>query len=756
MPIELISQPLKTSTFSIPSYYASIISENENEYQVKFIFNMQRSDFENKDISKLKIKFYPENYSNQKTDQTTKVINKQTKEYDNVEKSKSETNQLLMESVVNLQNYNVKIKKKRRVLSKISPLNKNDSSGSNIDVKEINLFIIKIFKVDPSYVLKNYLKLGNKEFKDLANYYLTTTNQNIAVNYPRYQTISDQSEPDTIFMSHIVKIPKIIQGAKLKKFDLVFELFAEKDVVSSFETLTKKLDLDDLFNNTYSLKEPAFTESTNKTSCKLSATTLDELANRLFLQKKTIDYNGSTSFYKNIDARIVSKDNSFEIYDPQDENKINIYRCVSTFDQINSDRSIYKNLVTGRLSFLDSTVMLTSNSTKDRAVMIELLNIPSEVLTYKLEKKLLLQGSQGGYDGKTVLVSNFKNKDDKIVFDYNVIKNRTYEYILTYRLKNNSHVTSVSKLHKYLEPQTTISTQVTNPVMSSSPNGDAVITFNVTSKFEQNNNELLKSALENAGIGEQFANEIKGEKAFFQDLLFFKVKRINLSTSPGIEEEFKDFLDVSADFSDNELNRNTSGVSKLDLSQLYRYEIRAFLKNPITLLPKYVKVIEAQTINGTYYKRRAYRPYKWFQKSVLETGTTNSENEDGQVVDSPFLQDSDIGVVATVELDTLKRILGVKNVLANRITVEKINLKWDIKNSGDYYDHFVIVKEVNHVRKILTTTHNKSYVDIINAEKDMGNIRYYVTPVYYDYTVGTTVASQIITIDPEEYDQSQS
>lgn len=713
---------------------------------------MQRTDFD-KGISKLKLKFYPENYSNQ-NDNQIKIIDKQTKEYENVEKSKTEINQLLMESIVNLQNFNIKIKKKRRILSKISALNNSNSTGSNIDVKDTNLFIVKIFNLDPSEALKNYLNLGIQAIKNLENYYLTTTNQNIVVNYPRYQIVNDQNESNVVFMNHVVKIPKIIGGAKIKKFDVVFELFTEKDVISSFESVTKKLDLENLFNNAYSLKEPLLTESTNKNSCKLNATVKDDLANKLFLQKKTIDYNGSISFYKNLDSRVVTKDNSIEIHDSQDSNKINIYRCVSTFDQINSDRSIHRNVVTAKqFYFLDSTVMLISNSTQDKAVRIELLNVPNEVLTYKLEKKLLLQDSQGGYDGKTILVSNFKNKDDKIVIDNNVAKNRTYEYFLTYRLKNSSQVTSVSKLHKYLDPQTVISTEITDVNINPTSNGEPEVTFSITAKIEQNNNQLLKSALENAGIGEQFANEIQGEKAFFQNLLFFKVKRINLSTSPGIEEEFKDFLDVSSNFKDDEFSRKNSGVSKLDLSQTYQYEIRAFLKNPIELLPKYIKVIEAVTINGTTYKARAYRPYKWFQKSVLESGCTNSENEEGNIINSQFLQDSDIGVVNTIKLDSLKKILGVKNVSANRITVEKIALKWDISNSGDYYDHFVIVKEANHVRKILTTVHNKSYVDTIDSVKDMGNIRYYVTPVYYDYTTGTTVASQVITIDPEEYDK---
>lgn len=768
VPIELISKPLKTSTFSVPSYYASIVDENNQEYHVKFIFNIQRTDFDfsikiaddngsqntSNGVSKLKIKFYPENYAINENLTNKEFKNKQTKEYDNIEFSKIENDQLLLEYIVDLSSYKPPTyPKARRILSKISsPLKDDTSLDSNIDIKETNLFVIKTFKIDPSTVLKEKLfNKGTKEYKNLANYYLKNALKNLSINYPRYETIIDQNAISTIFMSHIVKIPKKIKGEKIRKFSVVFEPCTQDTYIPTFESVTKNLDLEDLLNNASSLKEPEFTQSINKNYNKLCATLKDNLTNKLFLQKKTIDYNGSTSFYKNINSAALVKDNSIEVSDLQESNKINIYRCISTFDQATSDRSTYKNLVAGQLSFIDSTIMLPSNSGQDKAVKIELLNVPSEVVTYKLEKKVLLQNSDG-YDGGMILVSNFRNKDDTIVMDYNVVKNKTYEYFLTYRLKNGNQIASISKLHKYLDPQTVISTDITDVTISENYNGEPKVTFSITAKIEQSHSELLKSALENAGIGEQFAKEIQGEKAFFQNLLFFKVKRINLSASPGVEEEFKDFLDASS-FEDDELSRKNSGVSKLDLSQTYQYEIRAFLKNPIELLPKYIKVVEQVTINGTTYKARAYRPYKWFQKSVLESGTTNSENEDGNIINSQFLQDSDIGVVNTVKLDTLKKILGVRNVSANRITVEKITLKWDISNSGDYYDHFVIVKEVNHVRKILTTTHNKNYIDTIDSAKDMGNIRYYITPVYYDYTVGTTVASQVITIDPEEYDQ---
>ena len=77
-----------------------------------------------------------------------------------------------------------------------------------------------------------------------------------------------------------------------------------------------------------------------------------------------------------------------------------------------------------------------------------------------------------------------------------------------------------------------------------------------------------------------------------------------------------------------------------------------------------------------------------------------------------------------------------------------------IESSIDEYDHFVIVKESNGgKRKILTTSRDLMYVDEIRST-DAGTIIYYITPVYNDYTVGTTIRTNSIIVDPEELDSA--
>ena len=45
------------------------------------------------------------------------------------------------------------------------------------------------------------------------------------------------------------------------------------------------------------------------------------------------------------------------------------------------------------------------------------------------------------------------------------------------------------------------------------------------------------------------------------------------------------------------------------------------------------------------------------------------------------------------------------------------------------------------------------YVDEIRLT-DAGTIIYYITPVYNDYTVGTTIRTNSIIVDPEELDSA--
>jgi hypothetical protein len=98
-------------------------------------------------------------------------------------------------------------------------------------------------------------------------------------------------------------------------------------------------------------------------------------------------------------------------------------------------------------------------------------------------------------------------------------------------------------------------------------------------------------------------------------------------------------------------------------------------------------------------------------------------------------------------------LLEIKSASAKRADIKTVFINWKIDASLEEYDHFVIVKESNGKRAILATTHNLKYADVIKLS-DVGTIIYYITPVYNDYSVGPTIRTNSIVVNPEEFDGS--
>ena len=197
--------------------------------------------------------------------------------------------------------------------------------------------------------------------------------------------------------------------------------------------------------------------------------------------------------------------------------------------------------------------------------------------------------------------------------------------------------------------------------------------------------------------------------------------------------------------------RFKNNISNINLLDSYKYQIKAYLKNPLTLLTNNVFISKPKIDQRTGRTRKIsiYKPYKWFQKSVLRTGTLLSENSNG-TLNVPFLnQDEYIGVAAEQTMSKLSQTMStITNCNATRLDKNNILIKWDV-DLLDHYDHFVIVKESAQQRNILTTTHKNLYLDEV-SEKDAGIIYYYIIPVYANYDVSTAISTSIV-IDPREF-----
>jgi histone acetyltransferase (RNA polymerase elongator complex component) len=66
------------------------------------------------------------------------------------------------------------------------------------------------------------------------------------------------------------------------------------------------------------------------------------------------------------------------------------------------------------------------------------------------------------------------------------------------------------------------------------------------------------------------------------------------------------------------------------------------------------------------------------------------------------------------------------------------------------YDHFIIVKEVNQKREFLGAFSQFETTDLIK-KSDMGLVSYHIIPVFKNYDVGSSLQSNSIILDPQEF-----
>jgi len=233
----------------------------------------------------------------------------------------------------------------------------------------------------------------------------------------------------------------------------------------------------------------------------------------------------------------------------------------------------------------------------------------------------------------------------------------------------------------------------------------------------------------------------------FGKLIAHQVVRVNMKN--GLREVFLDFL-PNGSFVDDIQSRQKFSISEIDDSSSYLYEIRTFLRNPLSLFRDYVKTVTVTMGQGT--KTYYYRPYKWRQPTTLSTGTILSQdNEKNIISQKSLLEDGEIGVTASYLATNLSKIKSATNLIAERIDLHKVKISWEISEDFSEYDHFVVVKEVNGHRKILGAFSSIEIIDNLDEDNDLGTVAYYVTPVLNDYSVGTTNRTNSIFVDPEDF-----
>lgn len=781
-------QPKLEHSLLVPQYFATLIEENNGTYIVDFAFNIKRHDIVTRNIKKLKIKLRKANY--QETTQTIKAPSTSsamsilTTGINNLQKAQTIESSIILEETIDLAELSLKYQDKRRQLQSFAPINPSSQiqklrelQNDTFTLRDKNLAVIKNIRIDPSEAITNDSYKNESFVNSLLNHYLFYSVSSLPKDITYYSSLETNRKKPVLYLNHKVKIP--VSYAK-ENIEVTFELYTDEQPNSLvFKERKTTFNIQNLiFYRNAKLTKPSIEEASNRLGVQgVRISQLDAAASGIQLQKKVINTAGFISNYSTIESSETSfkeknslSDNSFLDFVPVTNSisEIEIYRCVA-YDSSTSSKllSAYKNIVVGTVPYIDSTTMLISSNQAEKAVEINIQNVPPDALEFKILKRKFLKNSFGSGEtldnGKNVRPSEQHieltrflptRPSPQRVLDTNVNPGDLYEYSVKYKLSNGLEKHSAFKVHKFVDSSKVKPIKVNISEVSTRQTNEGVsVSFNITGVSETEKNDLIVNALQQVGLDAVYQEEFQKIKDKFQDLVFYKVTRINLSVSPAIEEEFKDIVRDGL-FVDNASKRSNSGIADIDLNYDYLYEIRAYYKNPISLLRDLVVTVPETTsvaTGGTVKKGYSYKPYKWLQKRSLDSGTLPAETSTGDIIETSFIEDGDIGVVATLKIDRLDKFLEIKTAAAKRIDMQTISVNWKVESSLENYDHFVVVKQANKNRKIVVTTKDLRYIDTITRE-DVGTIIYYITPVYNNYEVGPTVRTGTIIVDPEELD----
>ena len=143
----------------------------------------------------------------------------------------------------------------------------------------------------------------------------------------------------------------------------------------------------------------------------------------------------------------------------------------------------------------------------------------------------------------------------------------------------------------------------------------------------------------------------------------------------------------------------------------------------------------------------------------MEEGTYFAEDSQGNLINHSQMDADELGVKATVLVPPMTQNLQIGSPILERVDSKTVKLTWNLRVNIKAYDHFVVTKEVNGIKKILGCFMNNEIIDELKVDKppddtsghDFGTLLYYVTPVLNDFSILPSARSNAIIVDPFEF-----
>jgi len=420
-----------------------------------------------------------------------------------------------------------------------------------------------------------------------------------------------------------------------------------------------------------------------------------------------------------------------------------LYRVVATGDR-GSQGFEFTNVVIKPQIFMPMKTVSLSVSMTDIGTNIDVRSIPIDAVAIGVMKRNVTfhDVDYVVIDKIITITDDVRTSDHFSVQDLDVIDGCVYEYVA--KLIYSSGLSEIAG-HTYVEYVSDkpgrVDLKITD--LSVSHNEDEPnVTFTIVTNVIDDDLDVIKMLLEKQGVYDLFKDEITNEREFLKGLIAHNVDRVDLTT--GARETFGV---VTQDIFDDQNMRRNSSVSPLKYGHKYRYDVSTLIRYPETLFDSFFK----EKIDSVTKKSYVFKPSKFFHPLALLKGILLTQEGLKTMYSKDALSHGIIGTVAEVEVSFDVEPARVIDPAAAQFDHENVVVTWSLRGLIDQVDHFLIMKDVNGVRTVVGKAHsefesnNCQFLHKFN-EQDEGELKYVITPIFNDYSVGVSIVTNSVVI----------
>jgi len=391
------------------------------------------------------------------------------------------------------------------------------------------------------------------------------------------------------------------------------------------------------------------------------------------------------------------------------------------------------------------TFVSIAYSVLTNGIRLEVNDIPTGPVALQLYRRnLSIREKNKLMVGETFLLNAHGNNAAVFFKDLFVSENRIYEYSVKLIYDDGTSKFSSTNVIVQFNPTTNdiISTKVSPPTVTRRGT-DIDIQFNLQSTIVEGRIDFVRRAMQQQGILGFFQGDIASNRQLLQNLIGYNIIRTDVTTG-----EVEDFgVVIGTSFSDR-VSGIIKGVLAPQDDHEYRYAINTHFRSAESLITTYTRTVQSPVNPNLSY---VLTPSQWFHPVTLNLGNLVSP----QSLQTNHAQsDFTFGNIANIQqtaVSLVQSLPTLSNGQCQKLGTDKIMVQWRVQGDIRKIDHFVVMLEILGMRTIVGKVHNISDSNLIQfidkVEKNQhAEHTYFIVPVFYDYSRGTELKTNKVTV----------